>query len=294
MIPSAIDVDMLRAYAAVCRQGSLSRAAQVSGRTQPALSMQMRRLEDLLGHTLLRRTGRGVVPTPEGELFLGYAARILALGEEAAARLNGPSFGGTVRIALPEEVALTTLPAALGRFRRAHPSVALEVLVDDTAAVQPLWRAGELDVMVGLPSAMMGVAVAMWSVGLCWTCGLGYDPDGNGPLDLVVFAEPCVWRKRMLEALAASGRAWRIAFTSRSVAAVQVAVENGLGMTVLPPECIRPATMRILTTSSGLPEPLEVQYGLYARDRGAAVTEAAVCALLQGIRGHMLGGLNTV
>jgi len=62
MIPAAIDLDLLRAYAAVCRQGSLSRAAQVSGRTQPALSMQMRRLEGLLGRTLLRRTGRGVVP----------------------------------------------------------------------------------------------------------------------------------------------------------------------------------------------------------------------------------------
>lgn len=290
MIPAAIDLDLLRAYAAVCRQGSLSRAAEVMGRTQPALSMQMRRLEGLLGRALLRRTGRGVVPTPEGEMFLGYAVRILALGDEAAARLSGPAtarLGGTVRVAVPEEVASAALPAMLGRFRRTHPSVTLDVLVDDTAAVAPLWRAGKLDVMVGLLSAMPdAAAVVTWSVGLRWTCGLGYEPDGggdDGPLDLVTFPEPCTWRAKMLDALAASGRAWRVAFTSRSLAAVQAAVENGLGVTLLTPECIRPTTMRSLPETLGLPEPLLVQYGLYARGERDAAADAVVRALLQGV-----------
>lgn len=293
MIPAAINLDLLRAYAAVCRQGSLSRAAQISGRTQPALSMQMRRLEALLGRTLLRRTGRGMVLTPEGELFLGYATRILALGEEAVARLHGPSLDGAVRIALPEEVALAALSSALGRFRRAHPGVRLDVLVDDTATVEPLWRDGALDVMVGVPSAVPGEAapIASWSVGLRWVCGLDYAPDRNsGPLDLVAFAEPCTWRRRMVDALDASGRAWRVAFTSRSVAAVQAAVENGLGVALLTPECIRPAIMRPLPTTLGLPESLVVQYGLYAREGRTAVVEAAVRALLQGVPGHAAEG----
>lgn len=290
MIPAAIDLDLLRAYVAVCRQGSLSRAALVTGRTQPALSMQMRRLEALLGRMLLRRTGRGVLPTPEGELFLGYATRILALGEEAVARLHGPAaLDGAVRIALPEEVALSTLPTALGRFRRAHPGVRLDVLVDSTAAAVPLWRDGALDVMVGVPSAMLpgdAAPVAAWSVGLRWTCGLDYDLDGNRPLDLVAFAEPCTWRRRMVEALDASGRAWRIAFTSRSMAAVQAAVENGLGVALLTPECIRPATMRPLPAELGLPEPLVVGYGLYVRDGQSAVADAVVRALVQGLPGY--------
>ncbi|RUW66205.1 LysR family transcriptional regulator, partial [Mesorhizobium sp. M4B.F.Ca.ET.049.02.1.2] len=78
MISDQIGIDLLRTYVAVCRQGSLSRVAAQTGRTQSSLSMQMRRLEGLLQRHLFQRTGRGVVPTAEGELFLGYATRILA------------------------------------------------------------------------------------------------------------------------------------------------------------------------------------------------------------------------
>ena len=102
MISEQIGLDLLRLFVAVCRQGSLSRVAGQTGRTQSALSMQMRRLEDLLDRQLLQRTGRGVVPTAEGELFLGYATRMLALGDEADgcgvedAGGKGSLFGGIV------------------------------------------------------------------------------------------------------------------------------------------------------------------------------------------------------
>ncbi|WP_245499890.1 LysR family transcriptional regulator [Mesorhizobium sp. M4B.F.Ca.ET.089.01.1.1] len=94
MISDQIGIDLLRTYVAVCRQGSLSRVAAQIGRTQSSLSMQMRRLEGLLQRHLFQRTGRGVVPTAEGELFLGYATRILALGDEAGARLQQAGIGG--------------------------------------------------------------------------------------------------------------------------------------------------------------------------------------------------------
>ena len=100
MISEQIGLDLLRTYVAVCRQGSLSRVAAQTGRTQSSLSMQMRRLEGLLQRHLFQRTGRGVVPTAEGELFLGYATRILALGDEAVARLQQAGIGGGVRIGL--------------------------------------------------------------------------------------------------------------------------------------------------------------------------------------------------
>src|SRR5258708_39239359 len=111
-----VDLDVLRALTVVCRQGSISRAADSLARTQSALSMQIRRLEDLMDCALLHRTGRGVVPTHQGEIFLGYALRILALSEEAHARLHGPDLNGTIRIAMPEEIALVTLPRVLGQF----------------------------------------------------------------------------------------------------------------------------------------------------------------------------------
>lgn len=282
MIPAALDLDLLQGFVSACRLGSVSRAAVALCRTQSALSMQLRRLEDLVGSTLLHRNGRGVTPTAAGELFLGYALRILALSEEAHARLHPPDLEGVVRIGMPEEVALAALPSALGQFRRAHPQVRLDVQVDTTAALAPLWQAGALDLMIGAVSAVSDEAQAIWSVGLRWVCGAGCEYDFRTPLDLVIFAEPCTWRARLLETVDASGRPWRISFTSPSVAAVQAAVENGLGVTLLSPECIRQPAMRMVE-EGGFRDPVLVQYGLYAQARQTPVAQAAASSLLQSV-----------
>lgn len=283
MISEQIGLDLLRSYVAICRQGSLSRVAGQTGRTQSSLSMQMRRLEALLGRHLFQRTGRGVVPTAEGELFLGYATRMLALGDEAAARLQDRRLSGEVRIGLAEEVASAALPAALGRLRRASREIGLEVAVEHSVALGRLWQEDGLDVMVAPTSVVAADALASWNVALQWVCARGHEIAEGRPLDLVAFAAPCLWRRRMIEALAAAGREHRVGFSSQSVTGLQVAIENGFGVGLLPPEAVRPATMRVLTASSGLPAALTVQYGLYARDRRTPVVEAAIEALLEGV-----------
>jgi DNA-binding transcriptional LysR family regulator len=284
MIPAAIDLDLLRGFVGACQLGSVSRAALTLGRTQSALSMQLRRLESLVGRTLLHRNGRGVQPTPEGEMFLGYALRILALGEEAHARLNSPDLDGTVRIGMPEELALSALPAALGRFRRAHPRVHCDVLVETTGLLAPRWQAGLLDILIGATAAVQGNPLATWDIGLIWVCGADYEQDARAPLDLVISPEPCVWRSRMLSALKDAGRSWRIAFTSQSIAAAQAAIENNLGVAVSAPECIRGARMRQIEIA-GLPKSLVVQYGLFAGVAQPPAIAAAASALMASVRG---------
>lgn len=283
MISEQIGLDLLRTYVAVCRQGSLSRVAAQTGRAQSALSMQMRRLEALLERQLFQRTGRGVVPTAEGELFLGYATRILALGDEAMASLRQAPVSGGVRIGLSEEVATTALPAALGRLHRAYPDILLDVVVEHSVALGQLWRDDRLDVMIAPTSVVVADAVVAWSVELQWAGAPDLVVDPGRPLDLVAFAAPCLWRRRMVEALAGIGREHRVTFTSQSVTALKAAIENGLGVGLLPPDLVRAGGVRALKTSAGLPGPLAVQYGLYARDRRTADVEAAVGVLLQDI-----------
>jgi DNA-binding transcriptional LysR family regulator len=283
MIAEDIGLDLLRTYVAVCRQGSLSRVAAQTGRTQSALSMQMRRLEGLLERHLFQRTGRGVVPTTEGEVFLGYATRILALSDEAMARLRHTEISGSVRIGLAEEIATATLPAALGRLHRAYPDVHLDVVVNDSLSLGQLWPEDLLDIMIGPTSAVVADAVIAWNVELQWVCALDYVPDPKRPLDLVTFAAPCLWRRRMIDALVATGREHRVTFTSQSVTALQAAIESGLGIGLLPPESVRSNATRTLSASAGVPDPLTVQYGLYARDRRTPVVSAALEVLLAGI-----------
>jgi DNA-binding transcriptional LysR family regulator len=283
MISEQIGLDLLRSYVAVCRQGSLSRVAAQTGRTQSALSMQMRRLESLLERQLFQRTGRGVVPTAEGELFLGYATRILDLSDEAVARLRQTEISGGVRIGLAEEVATAALPAALGRLHRAYPDIRPDVVVEHSVALGRLWHEDGLDIMIGPTSVVVADALIAWNVELQWVCALDYVPDQERPLDLVAFAAPCLWRRRMIDALVATGREHRVTFTSQSVMALQAAIENGLGIGLLPPEPVRAGAMRALKASAGVPEPLTVQYGLYAHDRRTPVVDAAIDVLLEGM-----------
>lgn len=281
MISDQIGFDLLRAYVAVCHQGSLSRVATQSGRAQSALSMQMRRLEGLLGRQLFQRTGRGVLPTAEGEIFLGYATRILALGDEALARLQQTEISGGVRIGLAEEIASSSLSAALGRLHRAYPDIHPDVVVEHSVALGQLWLDDGLDIMICPTSVVTGDAVITWNVELQWAGAVDYVPNQDAPLDLVAFTAPCLWRRRMIDALAASGREHRVTFSSQSITALQAAIENGLGIGLLPPESVRAGTMR--TLKAGVPKPLTAQYGLYARDRRTPVVDAAIGVLREGI-----------
>jgi DNA-binding transcriptional LysR family regulator len=283
MISEQIGLDLLRTYVAVCQQGSLSRVAAQTGRTQSALSMQIRRLESLLERHLFRRTGRGVVPTAEGEIFLGYATRILALSDEALARLRQAEISGSVRIGLAEEVANAALPAALGRLHRAHPEIHLDVAVEHSTALGRIWGESELDAMIAPTSVVVADALTTWNVDLQWACAVDHVPDETRPLDVVAFAAPCLWRRRMIDALTAIGREYRVTFTSQSVTGLQAAIENGLGVGLLPPDAVRPGTMRTLQASTGVPEPLTVQYGLYAHDRRPRVVDATIDVLLEAI-----------
>jgi DNA-binding transcriptional LysR family regulator len=281
MIAEQIGLDLLRTFVAVCRQGSLNRVAAQTGRKQSALSMQMRRLESLLDKQLFLRTGRGVVPTAEGEMFLGYATRILALGDEALARLSQTKLSGGLRIGLAEEVAASALPAALGRLHRAYPDIHLDIVVEHSVALGKLWSEEGLDIMVAPTSVTPADAVTTWNVELKWVSAADYVADEERPLDLIAFAITCLWRRRMIDVLSASGREHRVMVTSQSITALQAAIESGLGVGLLPPEAIRAATMRVVT--SGVPKPFAVQYGLYARDRRNAVADAAIAVLLEDV-----------
>lgn len=282
MIFDAFEPYLLRTFVAVCHHGSLSGAAQQAGRAQSALSAQIRRLEELLGQRLLRRTGRGVVPTTEGELLLSYATRILALGETVATRLKERTVMGTVRVGLSEDVAVTTLPAALGRLRRTCPHMHMEITVDHGDALAQRWHDGLLDVAIGVSSVFAADPVRTWNVPLYWVCAIDDEVDPALPLDVIVYAEPCAWRRLMFDALLAAGRDFRVTVTSPNVGVISAAVENGLGVALLPADNINPHTMRVIALAPAGNAALSVNYGLFAVPRQTESIRATVELLSEG------------
>ena len=145
-VPAGLDPDLLRAFVLIAEEGSFTRAARLVGRTQSAVSMQVQRLEGLLGQTLLER-GRGgaVRPTAHGQRLLGEARELLALHDRIWRGFRTPTVQGTVRLGTPDDYALRYLPQILARFAAAHPAVDVEVLCLPSEDLVPRLEAGDLD-----------------------------------------------------------------------------------------------------------------------------------------------------
>jgi DNA-binding transcriptional LysR family regulator len=180
MIPN-LDIDLLKTFLAISDAGSFTRAAEEVNKTQSAVSMQMKRLEELLGRPLFVRDGRASRFTPDGERLVEYARRLVSLNDEAVSTFKRPELTGTVRFGTPDDYADRFLPEILARFARTHPLVTVNVDCHETAALFERTRRGELDLSLVTfgcdisPTSRSGVS--RWcgspppaTARTCWTC----------------------------------------------------------------------------------------------------------------------------
>jgi DNA-binding transcriptional LysR family regulator len=229
-----LDMDVLRTVVLAHQLGSFHRAAAEVGRSQSAVSQQLRRLEDQLGERLFQKTGRGLAPTEAGDVVLAYARRILGLNDEAIAALRGTALDGMIRFGLPADFAESWLPGALGRFKRAHPAVRIEATVDRNRRLLERLDHGQLDLVLALGSAARPDAHPIATLPHVWIgprSGESLHAPGE-PLPLAVFEAPCFFRQAALAALDHHGIPWRIAFISTSLHGLWAAIEAGLGVTL--------------------------------------------------------------
>ena len=282
-----LDIDLLRTFVTISDAGGFTRAAERLHRTQSTISLQMKRLEEQVGQQLLVRRPRGVGLTPDGEVLLAFARRILTINDAAVARLNEPDLTGVVRLGTPEDFATTHLSAVLAEFARNHPHVALEVHCDLTLNLLDRFQNGEYDiVLVKREPQGEAAGVKVWRESLVWVCANGLAIDRNAPLPLVLSPHPCVYRKRALTALDRTGWSWRIAYTSPSLAGAQAAVRAGLGAAVLP-RGMAPADLRVLGQAYGLPELEDTEIALYR-------APACVSKVARRLAEHIIRSLEAV
>ena len=252
MAPRTLDIDLLRTFATIADAGNFTRAAERLGRTQSTLSLQMKRLEESFGKRVLERNAHRVRVTAEGETLLAYARQMLRLNDEVMARVQEPELEGRVRLGTPEDFATTHLPSVLAAFSQAYPLVALEVTTDLTLNLLERFHGGEFDLVL-IKRERLGPleGTRVWREPLVWAA-LDRFMAARRPLPLVVSPNPCVYRKRALQALDKAGQRWRIAYTGTSLAGAQAAVRAGLGLSVLPREMV-PSTLVALGPEDGLP-----------------------------------------
>jgi DNA-binding transcriptional LysR family regulator len=237
MIPRVnLNMDVLRTFVTGLEVGSFSKAAKRLGRSQSAISTQLRRLEEQVGKPILEKSGRGLSLTTVGERLLSYAKRILELNDEVIDGLRDGDVEGWVRLGIPQDFAEGWLTSLLGRFARAHPKVRVEVRVEQNVLLIERLRDGELDLALAWGGNNDGISVErLVDLPMVW---IGR-PDWEGikalrgePLPLVAFEPPCVFRSAGIDALDRAGIAWRLAFTSPSLAGLWAATGAGLGVTL--------------------------------------------------------------
>ncbi|HYM02235.1 MAG TPA: LysR substrate-binding domain-containing protein [Stellaceae bacterium] len=286
MVRTNLDMDVLRTFAVGMELGSFARAAERLGRSQAAVSAQLKKLEEQTGETLFKKAGRGLALTDAGEALLSYARRMLELNDEAVAAVRGAQIEGWVRLGLPQDFAEAWLPSVLGRFIRAHPRVRIEAKVERNSELVRNVIAGTLDLALvwgdgpDLPRAERLTAFPMVWIGAA-SEDLASLRAADAALPLVLFDQPCVFRTAGIAALDGAGISWRIAFITPSLSGLLAATAAGLGITLRTPMGL-PANLTVLDPESAALPPLpRIAVSVCAADADPAPATARLAAILR-------------
>lgn len=287
-------LDVLRSFVTGMELGSFAKASERLGRSTSAVSAQLKKLEEQAGTPIFRKAGRGLALTEAGETMLAYARRLIDLNDEAASAIRDVELEGWVRLGLQEDFGETVLPQVLGRFARAHPKIRIEARIARSHELAERVTAGSLDLALAWDNgAPVPNSEPIADVRLRW---IGPANLANGwrdeQLPLVALEAPCLLRTIATDKLDRAGCAWRLAFSSPSLAGIWAAVAAGLGLTIRT-EIGLPGTVRALSAGeTNLPALPKLGLKLHRKEMADPVaarladivTEAARAALPGPVR----------
>jgi len=235
-----LDTDQLRSFLAIVDTGSFTRAAERVNKTQSAVSMHVRRLEEQLGCTLFVKQGRGARLSEEGEKLIDFARRMMQIEAGALAALSRKGLSGRVRLDI------------LTRFCQRHPLVEISVICDASVSLAAPVHARALDLAVVTDTEGIEGVEVIREDPLVWVASRRFQLDPDAPVPLALSSTICAWRKSAEQALRACNRTTRSLLASNSYSAIAPVVRAGLAVTILPLGTV-PADLRVLGADAGLP-----------------------------------------
>lgn len=248
-----LPTELLRTFIAIADGGNFSQAAEQINRTQSAVSMQVKRLEELVDKPLFKRDSRNLKLTADGLTLLGYARRILKLNEEAISILKRPEISGWVRIGLPDDYATRFLPEILAGFSRTHPQVQVEVTCDPSSQLRQRMKRRELDLAMTTSAVSDEVdTLLLRREPMVWVTSEQHLTHEESPLPLALFPDDCYCRSWAINTLEKANIDYRIAYTSASIMGLHAAITAGLAVSAIS-QSIIPTGVRQLTADEGFP-----------------------------------------
>jgi DNA-binding transcriptional LysR family regulator len=277
-----LDPACLRAFLAVADEGGFTKAANSLNRTQSAVSMQVRRLEEMLGAQLIADRKKATL-TVAGERILEHARRIVALNDEVLGRARGADIAGRVRIGTPDDYIAFFLPPVLRRLSVTHPQIEIEVRCGLSADLIQSVDRGQVDLalVTRLPGLDGGVTIRREP--LVWV-GANEALAHKRPLPLAMFSLGCPFREAAFAALRKHDMPWRIAYESLSTASLLAAVAEGLALAVITPISLIPDIKVLNSARFGLPELPPVEIALYGpRGLASPATQAVKASVMEAL-----------
>lgn len=276
-----LELDILRTFVAIADTGSFTVAAGLVFRTPSAVSMQIKKLEEILGRPVFKRDARSVSLTNDGTVLIGYAKRLLSLNREAVSKFVAPDISGVVRLGAPDDVGERILPAVLKRFAKTHPSIAVDVVIDQSASLTKRLEERHLDItlLTCQASSMPKGGELLLTEELVWAGAKGGTAHLRTPLPVSMWEEGCAWRSGSVEALNERGIAYRIAYMSAHTAGQRAAIMSDLAIAPLPCSFVGDDLVA-LGEDDGLPPIGTYSLGMMVRPDA----DAPVCAAADHIR----------
>lgn len=276
-----LELDVLRTFVAIADTGSFTAAAATVFRTPSAVSMQIKKLEEMLGRAVLSRDARSVTLTSDGAILLGYARRLLSLNREAVSQFVSPDISGVVRLGAPDDVGDRLLPGVLQRFAKTHPSIAVDVVIDQSSKLIKRMEERRLDItlMTCQRQAQPPGSEVLLTEQLVWAGAKGGCAHLRTPIPVSMWEEGCAWRDGAVEGLNALDIKYRVAYMSAHTTGQRAAIQSDLAIAPLPKSFVG-EDLVVLGEEDGLPPIGTYTLGMIVRPDA----EAPICAAADHIR----------
>nr|WP_067290195.1 LysR substrate-binding domain-containing protein [Marinobacterium profundum] len=248
------DFNQLVTFVSIVEAGSISKAAVSLHRTQAAISIQLKKLEESVGKVLLLRNYNSISLTHEGETLLAYARKILALADEAYHAVNDEDIAGVVRFGVPDGYARSFIQDVLKRFIQRFPKIRLQIKNAPSPLLFRSLHAGDLDLILVTRSPQEPGGIIVRKEKLVWVGAMDYVPDLSAPIPLALYEQGCDYRRRVLDVLNQHGLESYVAFECQGVTGFDIAISNGLAISAMSASLVKAGEWRILDECSPLPD----------------------------------------
>lgn len=255
-----LDLDQLQSFCAIADCGSFTEAARRVNKTQSAVSMQIKRLEERLGHSLLLRDGRGVSLTQHGSELYSRARKMLRINAEIVDLFSDEVLAGSIRFGVPDDYAVRLLPAILSSFQKTHPKIVVDVKCQPSEELLAGMRGGKYDLIVFSQGTNEEYGELFRTEPMFWVASHGGEALSQDPLP-IAGGQHCCWKDNAVEVLNRIGRDYRIAYTSSNAIAIASAVLTDLAVGFLPESALQPG-MRVIAEDKNLPRLRDAQIAL--------------------------------